>query len=190
MHELDLRRLAAGAAVTLASSLAAPSCQLVSGIDGMNVDKAAGGVLAECGPMGTRCGGTCVDGEYTPPGVCMDDYTCTAQPRDCGYYDCDPGGTACATSCLPSGEGCVDSAVCQSPSATCTRCGSVPEDPGHCSINNTVITSSTGSTTCDCDGDTCVMNATSRAGAPSPCCSTRRSPPSCSSATMSATALS
>ncbi|WP_433927566.1 hypothetical protein AB3662_31180 [Sorangium cellulosum] len=161
--DLGLRRLAACAALTLGASLAAASCQLVSGIDGMSVDDTVGGVLAACGPVGTPCGGTCENGEETPPGICTDDGRCSAEPRECGLYDCDPSGAACATSCLPSGAGCIDRAVCQSPSATCTACGSAPEQAGDCSVNF-LINSSGIRTPCNCNGETCELTCDDEGG--------------------------
>lgn len=165
MNRLDLRRLVAFAALTLVGGLAAASCQLVSGIDGMSVDDTAGGVVAECGPAGTPCGGTCERGKATPPGVCTDDGRCTAEPVACGLYDCDPSGTACATSCLPSGAGCIDGAVCLAPSATCTACGSVPEEAGDCGGNNSFLVSGSGERTrCDCNKETCVLTCDAEGG--------------------------
>ncbi|WP_437730813.1 hypothetical protein [Sorangium sp. So ce1335] len=164
-----MKRLAACAVLTLTAGLAAASCQLVSGIDGMSVDVAADGVVAWCGPAGTPCGGTCEDGKHTPPGVCTEDGTCSAQPRDCGLYDCDPSGTACATSCLPSGAGCIDSAVCHTPSATCAKCDSGPEQDGDCSGNNSFLISSSGERSrCDCNGQRCELTCDAEGGCAGP----------------------
>ncbi len=131
MNDLDLRALAARGALALIVSLTAVGCQLVSGIDGMSVDPSAGAVIGDCGPVGTRCGGTCEDGTVTPPGTCRGDGTCSAEPRSCGSYACDLSGTACATSCSIF-DGCVDAAVCDTMTATCMACGASPPDPAPC----------------------------------------------------------
>ncbi|KYF88233.1 hypothetical protein BE20_23550 [Sorangium cellulosum] len=131
MYDLDLRALAVRGALALLVGLPAAGCQLVSGIDAMDVDESAGGVVGDCGPVGERCGGTCKEGIVTPPGTCRDDGTCSTEPTSCGSYDCDPSGTACATSCSIF-KGCVERAVCDTMSATCMACGASPPDPAPC----------------------------------------------------------
>lgn len=115
-----MTRLAAHAALTLAVSVAAVSCQFVTGLHDMRVDDSG------CGPAGTPCGGTCASGEETPLGTCGEDGTCSAKPRSCAPYTCDASGTECATSCSTSRD-CSD-AVCDTSSGTCQACGWSPDE--------------------------------------------------------------
>ncbi|WP_437751330.1 hypothetical protein [Sorangium sp. So ce1389] len=115
-----MTRLAARAALTLALSVAAVSCQFISGVHELHVDDSG------CGPAGTACGGTCASGKETPLGTCGDDGTCSAAPRSCAPYTCDASGTECATSCSTSRD-CSD-AVCDTSSGTCQACEWTPDE--------------------------------------------------------------
>lgn len=167
--------------LVLATGLGTNGCQVIAGIDGLEVAAGTACKMAsECGTStdcrtfacddgickasdtksGSPCGGKCAADMVTPPGTCNAG-TCSAEEKSCSPFGCNPAGTACNTRCDMSG-GCSTDGVCLAQPMKCEACGYTPPPPPPppppCPAE------------CEsCEGDTCVKSCDSMPGGVNEC---------------------
>jgi hypothetical protein len=173
--------------LVLASGLSTTGCQVIAGIDGLEVAVGTACKMAsECGTStdcrtfscddgtckttdtksGAPCGGKCAADMVTPPGTCNAG-KCSAEEKSCSPYACNQAGTACNDRCDMSG-GCSTDGVCLGQMMKCEACGFTPPPPPPPPPPAPPPPPCPGE--CEsCNGDTCVKTCDSMDGGVNEC---------------------